>query len=134
MLMARPPSNLDCQAGSQPACLLPNDCHCGTRRELSTYPRFQPLMKRLTPFLAVLTALMVSQICRADGLIIIENPPVHIAHHFPFAPLEVTYHHVDVSIDNTVAATSIDQEFYNPNGARLEGTYIFPLPAGAHID
>ena len=54
--------------------------------------------------------------------------------HYPFAPLEVTSHHVDVKIDGQVAVTSIDQEFYNPNDQRLEGTYMFPVPKGAHID
>jgi hypothetical protein len=37
-----------------------------------------------------------------------------------FAPLEVTYHHVNVKIDGQVAVTSLDQEFYNPNPQRLE--------------
>ncbi len=39
-----------------------------------------------------------------------------------------------VNINDQVATTSVDQEFYNPNSRQLEGTYIFPLPAGAHID
>ena len=46
----------------------------------------------------------------------------------------MTYHHVDVQIDNQVATTSVDEEFYNPNPQRLEGTYIFPLPTGSHVD
>jgi Vault protein inter-alpha-trypsin. len=54
--------------------------------------------------------------------------------HFPFAPLEVTSHQVNVKIDGQVAITSIDQEFYNPNDQRLEGFYMFPVPKGAHID
>lgn len=75
----------------------------------------------------------------ADGFIVIERPFVERPFlippgHFPFAPLEVTSHHVDVKIDGQVATTSIDQEFYNPNDQRLEGTYIFPVPRGAHID
>ena len=71
---------------------------------------------------------------RGDGFIIIERPmPVPIGH-FPFAPLEVTSHHVEVKIDGQVAVTSIDQEFYNPNDQRLEGTYMFPVPKDAHID
>ncbi len=53
---------------------------------------------------------------------------------FPFAPLEVSSHHVHVKIDGQVAITSIDQEFYNPNDQRLEGTYMFPVPKAAHID
>ena len=56
-------------------------------------------------------------------------PPPHI-----FAPLEVTYHHVNVKIDGQVATTSVDQEFHNPNPSRLEGTYLFPIPKGAQID
>src|SRR4051812_21813611 len=74
----------------------------------------------------------------ADGFFIIERPPIIVPPpphwHYPFAPLEVTSHHVDVKIDGQVAVTSIEQEFYNPNDARLEGTYIFPVPKGAHID
>ncbi len=33
-----------------------------------------------------------------------------------------------------MAVTTVDQEFFNPNDAQLEGTYLFPLPEGAHID
>ena len=71
---------------------------------------------------------------RGDGLIIIRDPPHFVPGHFQFAPLAVTYHRVTVDIKDNVATTLVDQEFYNPNNARLEGTYIFPLPPGAHID
>ena len=81
-----------------------------------------------------LAALLFPGICGADGLIIIENPVHVVAGHFGFAPLEVSYHHVTVTINNLVAETVVDQEFYNPNDARLEGTYVFPIPEGAHID
>jgi Ca-activated chloride channel family protein len=73
-------------------------------------------------------------IARADGLIVIDNPPEPRPGHFSFAPLEVVYHRVTVEIKDQVAITTVDQEFYNPNGRQLEGTYLFPLPAGAHID
>src|SRR3954454_13479020 len=76
---------------------------------------------------------LVSGRARADGLIIIENP-TPVPGHFPFAPLEVTYHRVNVEIDDRVATTSVDQEFRNPANVRTEGTYLFPLPPGAHID
>jgi len=70
----------------------------------------------------------------ADGLIVIHTP-THVPHgHYAFAPLEVTYHHVNVKIDGQVATTAIDQEFYNPNPQRLEGTYLFPVPKGAQIN
>src|SRR5262249_21136176 len=77
---------------------------------------------------------------RGDGFIVVERPviverPFLIPPgHFPFAPLEVSSHHVEVKIEGQVAVTSIDQEFYNPNDQRLEGTYMFPVPKGAHID
>lgn len=69
----------------------------------------------------------------ADGLIVIHDPPGAPHGHYPFAPLEVGYHHVTVRIKDQVAATSIEQEFINPNSQRLEGTYLFPVPKGAQI-
>jgi Ca-activated chloride channel family protein len=84
--------------------------------------------------LLFLACLVFPTIARADGLIIIDRPPRPIPGHFPFAPMEVTYHRVSVSIDDQVATTSVDQEFRNSSGARLEGFYMFPLPDGAAID
>ena len=66
----------------------------------------------------------------ADGFIVIPRPGP--GHRDPF-PLEVKYHHVSVDIRVNHAVTSIDQEFYNPTGSRLEGEYIFPLPPKASI-
>src|SRR5919204_5270612 len=71
---------------------------------------------------------------RGDGFIIVEHPVEVPPGHFPFAPLEVSSHHVEVKIDGQVAITSVEQEFYNPNDQRLEGVYMFPVPKGAHID
>ena len=71
---------------------------------------------------------------RGDGFIIVERPIYVPPTHFPFAPLEVTSHQVNVKIEDQLAITSIDQEFYNPNDQRLEGFYMFPVPKGAHID
>lgn len=85
---------------------------------------------------SLLAGLFVALFCsmvRADGFLIISDGPPR-TDHFAFAPLEVAYHHVDVQIDDMVATTHVDQAFYNPTGRRLEGTYIFPLPAGATVD
>ncbi|MCX6921612.1 MAG: VIT domain-containing protein [Verrucomicrobia bacterium] len=46
----------------------------------------------------------------------------------------MTYVKVHAQITDQVAVTTVDQEFYNPNAARLEGTFVFPIPKGAHID
>jgi Ca-activated chloride channel homolog len=114
-------------------------------------------MKRLFVFPALLVLFgLVSPVpqCRADGFIIVDEahwrpgpilPPRPIPQPWPprpippprpyvFAPLEVTYHHVNVKIDGQIATTSVDQEFYNPNPQRLEGTYLFPVPKGAQIN
>ncbi len=96
-------------------------------------------MKRLSHVLSLLAALALllstSNHCLADGFIVIHNPPDRrVPGHFAFAPLEVTYHHVTVEINDQIATTSVDQEFYNPNAQIMEGTYLFPLPAGSHID
>jgi len=71
---------------------------------------------------------------RADGFIVINRPATPIPAPFPYAPLEVSYHHVNVKIDGQICTTSVDEEFYNPNAQRLEGTYLFPIPATAQID
>ena len=83
--------------------------------------------------LAVAVCLVLPAFARADGFIIVHDGP-QVPGHFSFAPLEVSFHHVSVDINDQVAVTSVDQEFYNPNGRQLEGTYIFPLPEGSHID
>jgi Ca-activated chloride channel homolog len=66
----------------------------------------------------------------ADGFIVIPGPNPLPG---PF-PLQVLYHNVDVEINEQVAITKVDQSFYNPGPYRLEGFYIFPIPAGAVIN
>ncbi|HJQ39301.1 MAG TPA: VIT domain-containing protein [Thermoanaerobaculia bacterium] len=66
----------------------------------------------------------------ADGMIVLPHPDARVATPFP---LSVKYHHVDVKIASGIAHTSVDQEFFNPTNARLEGTYIFPLPGGGVV-
>ena len=73
-------------------------------------------------FLAFLLVLILAPAAAlADGFIIISDPHI-VPGHFPFAPLEVSYHRVKVEIDDRVAVTSVDQEFRNPSGQRTEGT------------
>jgi len=71
---------------------------------------------------------------RADGFIVINRPIPSPNAPFAFAPLEVSYHHVNVKIDGQICTTSVDEEFYNPNPQKLEGTYLFPVPKTAQID
>lgn len=84
---------------------------------------------------ALLLALLALPVAAlADGLIVIDRPPGVPPGHYAFAPMEVRFHHVTVKISDQLATTSVDQVFWNPNNARLEGTYLFPIPKGAHID
>lgn len=51
-----------------------------------------------------------------------------------FTPLEIRSAKVSADIKDQVARTKIEQEFYNPNPRQLEGTFILPLPKGAHLE
>jgi len=51
-----------------------------------------------------------------------------------WAPLEVQFVKADARITEQIAATTIEQEFYNPNPRQLEGTFLFPVPRGAHLN
>src|SRR6187399_2534820 len=113
-------------------------------------------MKRWFSFLLVLLTMACAS-SWAAGLIIVEDthwwpgpippapwpprprpprpiPPEPVPPSYVFAPLQVTYVKVDTRINDQVATTTIDQEFSNPYAARLEGTFVFPIPKDAHID
>ena len=73
----------------------------------------------------------------ADGIIIPE-PPICVPEPcppgpFPISQLEIRYHHVDVTIEDQIAITRVDQVFYNPNDWIVEGDYIFPIPIDADL-
>ena len=51
-----------------------------------------------------------------------------------FAPIEMSFTKADVKIKDQFATTKVEQEFYNPNPRALEGTFLFPVPKGAHLD
>jgi Ca-activated chloride channel family protein len=65
----------------------------------------------------------------ADGMIMLERPRPDAS----ITPMAVKYHKVDVTIDNQMVQTSVDQEFHNPNNMQLQGIYIFPIPDTAAI-
>ncbi|MBW9263587.1 MAG: VIT and VWA domain-containing protein [Candidatus Thiodiazotropha sp. (ex. Lucinisca nassula)] len=47
--------------------------------------------------------------------------------------LEIKQHHVDVTIEDGYAVTSVEQVFYNPNDRELEAIYSFPVPEKASV-
>src|SRR3954471_24039988 len=92
-------------------------------------------MTRFALVFAILCSLLLLPAAAlADGFIVIADGGERVPGHFPFAPMQVVYHRVKVEINDRVATTSVDQEFLNPGSSRTEGTYMFPLPPGAHID
>ncbi len=88
----------------------------------------------LSLFQVIALAGMFATPARADGIIIPdpcpECPPVPL----PMSQLVIRYHRVDVTIDEQVAVTHVDQVFYNPNDFTIEGTYLFPLPVDAAVN
>ncbi len=90
------------------------------------------MSRMLASFLAILAVNAGTLL--ADGFIIIPRPPrpPRPGPVSPF-PLQVVRHDVRVTIDDQLATTTVDQEFYNPNDSRLEGYYLFPLPSGSVI-
>lgn len=92
------------------------------------HTRMKPLCKIILP--AVLIALF-SSVAYAQGIIIVEPPRPLPPRFVPV--LHILDHHVSVSVDNQVARTRIQQIFRNDCHVILEGTYVFPIPAGASI-
>lgn len=90
----------------------------------------------LAAMLALAMLLLAAAPVQADGIIIPTPPPCPADGCpvvFPLAQLAIKYHHVDVTIENQIAVTHVDQVFYNPNDWQVEGTYLFPLPLGAVV-
>jgi Ca-activated chloride channel family protein len=69
----------------------------------------------------------------ADGVIIPD--PIPMPEPIPLEEtwLTIRYHRVDVTIEDQVAVTHVEQEFVNEHDWECEGTYVFPLPEGAAV-
>jgi len=82
--------------------------------------------------LALMLLLSVSpQTACADGIIIPVPPEPRPLP--PMQSLAIRYHRVQVTIEDRVATTRIDQVYVNELPYEVEGEYIFPLPEGASI-
>jgi len=79
---------------------------------------------------SLILAVVLSTVAWADGFII--PMPPHPGKPFP-PNLSIKYHHVDITINNQVAQTAVDQVFINNFHRDIEGTYIFPIPEDASI-
>jgi Ca-activated chloride channel family protein len=97
-------------------------------------------MYRLKSIFLILLVMSMAAVyvmpAQADGIIIPEPPicdPGPCREPFPISQLAIEYHHVDVTIENQVAITHVDQVFRNDNDWTVEGTYVFPIPPGASV-
>jgi Ca-activated chloride channel family protein len=89
----------------------------------------------------------------ANGLIVVDEPvdmlrilppPPHppFPPHRPLPPrpihrllpLDLKRQQVEVQIKDQIATTQVLQVFENNTSQRFEGTFLFPLPAGAHVN
>jgi Ca-activated chloride channel family protein len=75
--------------------------------------------------LVLFALLALPAVCPAQGLLIPTDRKI--------APLGLLNHIVNVTIDDQVATTTIEQTFRNPSDRALEATYIFPVPKGASV-
>lgn len=78
---------------------------------------------------------LVGQV-RGDGVILIE--PIRRPHPHPMPrphqPMTMLRQKATVKIHDLAAVTEVDQTFGNPNSYDVEGTYLFPVPAGFNIN
>jgi Ca-activated chloride channel family protein len=94
--------------------------------------------RKLLPAILLTIAIALPMVipAYADGIIIPEPPicdPGPCPVPFPISQLAIEYHRVQVTIEDQVATTHVDQVFRNDNDWQVEGTYVFPLPQGAVV-
>jgi Ca-activated chloride channel family protein len=83
------------------------------------------MRRHLIVSLVALLALAVSHRSHAAGLLAPDDRTL--------PPLRVTEHSVNVTINDQIALTTLNQTFRNDTGRRLEATYVFPLPENADL-
>src|SRR5690606_8310776 len=92
---------------------------------------------RLTVLVALMATLFAPFGARAHDEVIVEPTqcdPACTGPVFVGDQLVVRSHRVNVSIDNQIATTEIDQTLFNQKDFTAEGVYIFPVPADATVD
>ncbi len=81
-------------------------------------------MRLFTLSLAALA--LAASISSAQGFMQVSDPNA--------SQMTLKTHLVEVTLDNQVATTTVDQVFLNPNGGQIEATYLFPVPPGASME
>jgi Ca-activated chloride channel family protein len=81
-------------------------------------------MRRIAGVVALL--LICSGSAPAAGLLIPDEKTI--------PPLAMLNHRVNITIDDQVAITKVEQTFRNHTDRQLEATYVFPVPKGASVN
>jgi Ca-activated chloride channel family protein len=81
-------------------------------------------MRRLLPLLALVVTW--TGVAHGHGLLIPDEKTV--------PPLAMVNHKVNITIEDQIAITKVDQTFRNHTPRALEATYVFPVPKGAKVD
>jgi Ca-activated chloride channel homolog len=92
-------------------------------------------MKKRPTLLILLAVLLflISHSATAGAQDILPPPLPPIPPDWNTNGLRIEYQRVNVTINNQIATTHIDQLFVNEQDWLLEGVYLFPLPAGAAV-
>lgn len=69
--------------------------------------------------------LMAFSLANGQGLIIRPD--------FQPTELELRRHAINAQLHEQMAVVTVEHEFYNPGATTVEGTFLFPLPANAHV-
>ena len=75
--------------------------------------------------LGLILTLLATTAANAAGLLIAEGGFGGL--------LEIQEHKVNVTINNGIAVTEVDQTFLNTEGRTVEALYMFPVPEGASV-
>ena len=89
-------------------------------------PDFKFSISKMTRLLLIGLLASLPSVAFANGLLIPSEPDL--------PALAMLNHHVNVTIENQVAITKVDQTFRNHTDRQLEATYIFPIPHGASVN
>ena len=93
-------------------------------------------MIKKTIVIAMLVLLSLFFVLPISGQELVQPIPPPITPEPPqwdFRGLTIDYQRVDVTIEDQIATTHIEQLFVNNNDWMLEGVYLFPLPGGATV-
>ena len=86
-------------------------------------------IRRFLPvFVLLFVSLLAATAAAAQPIAPVPPPPPP-----QFEGLRIDYQYVDITIDDQIATTHIEQLFVNENDWLLESTYLFPLPKGAAV-